>query len=248
MDWLFNNDCPLSDHNQRTISTDQSGRLRNPSAVTIPITASGQPFEIAVERFFSTGSGQDIAMPGGSLCPFCAASMHERYCQWRLLPWTSLNAPDRLFFKIAAVAVLPQQHEPATFSPTLTLGVEYSLVGVAYHTGCGLNGLPNHFVSQFRSRGSWLKYDCMDGGCTTSSVEFDRHWHANTQHLVVYLRSSLVAATSRRLSSSVYQSVSGRQARHLDPSSASDTRQDHVPTSASSRQPLYQSSHRTRVT
>ncbi|CAN0535670.1 unnamed protein product, partial [Ectocarpus sp. 8 AP-2014] len=114
-------------------------------------------------------------------------------CKWTLLPWTGDTAPDRLFFRSSQVF---QGRDDLPMSPslTITLGTEFSLVGVAYHLPLG-GGSRNHFVTQMRSRGRWHKYDCLQGGPTTSSDDFDPTWHESHPYMLVYLRTSMCIAT-----------------------------------------------------
>ena len=78
--------------------------------------------------------------------------------------FSALNAPDRLFISSSAVAMEAEVGILPDASPTLTLGVEYSLVSVVY-----LIWGSAHYVTQFRLKEEkWLKYDCTGGGGTTS--------------------------------------------------------------------------------
>jgi len=71
------------------------------------------------------------------------------------------------------------------------MGVEYSLVSVVYLIlgGC-------HYVTQFRLRGKWLKYDCTAGGSTSASASFDRRWHCGRQVLYVYVKTDLLVVSA----------------------------------------------------
>ena len=80
------------------------------------------------------------------------------------------NASDRLFISSSAVAVDAAGGIPPDASATLTFGVGYSLVSLVYLI---LGGA--HYVTQFRLKGKWLKYDCTGGGVTSSSASFDTH-------------------------------------------------------------------------
>ena len=79
-------------------------------------------------------------------------------------------------------------------SLSLTFGAEYSLVGISYHLPVGLSAERNHFTSQFRSSGRWIKYDCLDRGITSSSPEFNPSWNQASIHMVVYLKTYLAVA------------------------------------------------------
>ncbi|CAM9507416.1 unnamed protein product, partial [Ectocarpus sp. 12 AP-2014] len=114
---------------------------------------------------------------------YCAENIALHSCQWTLLPWTGETAPDRLFFRSSQVFE-GLQGRPMSPSLTLTLGAEFSLVGVSYHLPLGGGGgSPNHFVTQMRSRGRWHKYDCLHGGLTTSSDDFDPAWYQPHQYM-----------------------------------------------------------------
>ncbi|CAM9238959.1 unnamed protein product, partial [Ascophyllum nodosum] len=89
-----------------------------------------------------------------------------------------------LFFRSVGVFTGNYGQSP-TPSLSLTFGVEYSLVGISYHLPVGLSAERNHFTSQFRSRGRWVKYDCLDGGITSSSPEFNPSWNQASIHMVV---------------------------------------------------------------
>ena len=87
-------------------------------------------------------------------------------------------------------------------TPSLNLslwGQQYSLGAVSYHLALGLSLQRNHFVSQFRARGSSYKYDGMRRGVTTSCVRFDAAWNATSMHMVVYLKTSLCVEDAPRL-------------------------------------------------
>ena len=64
-------------------------------------------------------------------------------------------------------------------------------MGISYHL-VGLSAKRNYFTSQFRSRGRWIKYDCLDGGITSSSPEFNQHltatfalWNSNDSSIPI---------------------------------------------------------------
>ena len=67
-------------------------------------------------------------------------------------------------------------------------------MGISYHLPVGLSAERNHFTSQFRSRGRWIKYDCLDGGIISSLPEFNPSWNQASIHMVVYLKSYLTVA------------------------------------------------------
>jgi len=113
------------------------------------------------------------------------------YCLWNFLPFSADNCPDRLFLSSLAVAHDAAVGVPPVASETLTMGVEYSLVSVVYLIlgGC-------HYVTQFRLRGKWLKYDCTAGGSTSASASFDRRWHCGRQVLYVYVKTDLLVVSA----------------------------------------------------
>ena len=67
-------------------------------------------------------------------------------------------------------------------------------MGISYHLPVVLSAERNHFTSQFRSRGRWIKYDCLDGGITSSSPELNPSRNQASIHMVVYLKTSLTVA------------------------------------------------------
>ena len=67
-------------------------------------------------------------------------------------------------------------------------------MGISYHLSVGLSAERNHFTSQFRPRKRWIKYDCLDGGITSTSPEFNPSWNQASIHTVVYLKTSLTVA------------------------------------------------------
>ena len=74
-------------------------------------------------------------------------------------------------------------------------GIDFSLVGVSYHISLGGASRTHYFVTQVRLRGRWHKYDCLQGGNTTSSDDFDPAWHGTSPYLLLYLRTSKFIAT-----------------------------------------------------
>ena len=176
------------------ITPDQSARLRHATVITIPNGASTTSLQEHVSDFFRSSAPTDLAIPGQSLCPYCADSVHENSCDWTLLPWTSDNAPDRVFFRSSCI-FRGLHGQPMATSATFTVGASYSLVGVSYFVALGGGSRRNHFVSQVRLRGRWHNYDCVNGGVVTSSDTFDGVWHASSVHMLVYVRSSSCVAT-----------------------------------------------------
>lgn len=193
LDWRYSIDCVLSGHHLLHVTPDQSARLRDPTVITIP-NGTWVSVQEAIDSFFGSGSATDLSIPGYSLCPYCAESVHESLCNWTLLPWTIVNAPARLFFRFPGRTSGSIQLPPPP-SPTLLMGVDYCLAGVSYHISASVGADKNHFVTQFRSRGRWFKYDCLNGGRTTVSDDFDPSWHTGSQHMLVYLRTTLFIAT-----------------------------------------------------
>jgi len=108
--------------------------------------------------------------------------------------------PGRDFVRHAGLSGITRQiivcgisclSRPTTAPTALTMGVEYSLVSVVYLIlgGC-------HYVTQFRLRGKWLKYDCTAGGSTSASASFDRRWHCGRQVLYVYVKTDLLVVSA----------------------------------------------------
>ncbi|CAN0166602.1 unnamed protein product [Scytosiphon promiscuus] len=154
LDWRYSNNCGIGDHSSREVTPDQSASLRNATVITIP-NGSSASFQEKVLGVFSSGLTSDLSIPGESPCPSCADCVQQTLCDWTLLSFTAVTAPDRLFLRSSSVfqglAGLPM-----SASLTLTMGVEYSLVGVSYHFAVG--GVErNHFISQLRVRGRWHK-------------------------------------------------------------------------------------------
>ncbi|CAN0541292.1 unnamed protein product, partial [Laminaria digitata] len=118
-----------------------------------------QSLQDAVNALLLTGAASDFSFPGPAPCPPCGESCARNVSAsvWSILPWSADNAPDRVFFASSLVDIYEDAGEPPTPSPILMIGVEYCLVAVIY-------SIPNHFVTQLRSRGRWLKYDCILGG------------------------------------------------------------------------------------
>ena len=193
LDWNYEVDCNVDDHNQRRVTPAQTATYRDATVITIPETQASSIGE-KITEFFESPEASDLSIPGQTICPHCAAGTTITMCSWTLLPCTPDNAPDRLFFRSFGVFAGNYGQSP-TPSLSLTFGAEYSLVGISYHLPTGLSSERNHFTSQFRSRGRWIKYDCLDGGITSSSPEFNPSWNQAFIHMVVYLKTSLIVAT-----------------------------------------------------
>lgn len=184
--WHYSTDCQIEDHGHVEITAFQCGRWRNPAAVLIP-HGPPQSLQDAVNALFVSGSAFDFSFPGPAPCPSCVEScvQDNSASLWSILPWGACNAPDRLFLTSSRVDGWEDGGEPPVPSPNLIIGVEYCLVAVVY-------SIPNHFVTQLRSSGRWLKYDCILGGSTTESDDFDSDWYHGYQHMYVYLRKSMM--------------------------------------------------------
>lgn len=103
-----------------------------------------------------------------------------------ILPWGADSAPARLFLASSRVDNDDHSGGPPVPSPELVLGIGCSLVAVTYSVLT--TSSPN-----FRCRGRWFKYDCMQGSGVTTSTEFDSDWYLGLQHMFVYLRASMVS-------------------------------------------------------
>ena len=102
MDWRYGIDCQTSNHASVEVSAEQSVRLRDPSVIVVPTLASHQSLQDALDTFFATGSGSDLAFGNAaSPCPYCAESLHENLCQWRVSPWRADIAPDGFFLVVS---------------------------------------------------------------------------------------------------------------------------------------------------
>lgn len=200
-DWHYTTDCLIEDHGHVELTAYQCGRWRDPAALLIP-HGPPQSLQTAVNALFFSGSAYDFSFPGPAPCPPCGETCVQLNSAslWSILPWSAINAPDRLFLASSRVDIYEDAGEPPVPSPTLMIGVEYCLVAVVY-------SIPNHFVTQFRSMGRWLKYDCMLGGSTTYSNDFDSDWYHGHQHMYAYLRKSMVLPVAQR-PSTAYRSAS----------------------------------------
>ena len=171
------------------VTPEQSADFKDPAIFVVP---HGDPrtLQSAVDDVFEGGSCVDFAFPGTAVCPSCVYVPSD-FCFWDFLPWTNLNAPDRLFISSRRIDHYQQVGVPPSVSPTLTFGVDYSLVSVVYLVWGGA-----HYVTQFRLKGKWLKYDCTQGGGTSASPSFDSDWHSGQQVLYVYLKTDLLVVAA----------------------------------------------------
>ena len=192
LDWSYEIDCNVHDHDQRRTIPDQTATYRDATIITIP-EAQASSIGGKITEFFESPGASGLSIQGQTICPHCAADITITMCDWTLLPCTSGNAPDRLFFRSAGV-LTGNYGQSSTPSLSLTFGVEYSLVSILYHLSVGLSAERNHFTSQFRSRGRWIKHDCLDGGITSSSPAFNPSWNQASIHMVLCLKTSLTVA------------------------------------------------------
>ena len=78
MDWRYGIDCQTANHASLEVSAEQSVRLQDPSVIVVPTLASHQSLQDALDTFFATGSGSDLAFGNAaSPCPYCAESLHR---------------------------------------------------------------------------------------------------------------------------------------------------------------------------
>ena len=131
LDWSYKVDCNVHDHNQRRTTPDQTATYRDATIITIP-EAQSSSIGGKITEFFESPGASDLSIQGQTICPQCAADVTITMCDWTLLPCTSGNAPDRLFFRSVGVFTGNYGQSP-TPSLSLTFGVEYSVVGVSYH-------------------------------------------------------------------------------------------------------------------
>ena len=183
LDWSYKVDCNVHDHNQRRTTLDQTATYRD-ATITIP-EAPASSIGGKTTGFFESPGESDLLIQRQTIYPHCAADITITMRDWTLLPCTSGNAPDRLFFRSVGVFTGNYGQSP-TPSLSLTFGAEYSLVSISYHLTVGLSAEQNHFTSQLRSRGRWIKGDCLDGGITSLSPEFNPSWNQASIHMVVY--------------------------------------------------------------
>lgn len=188
LSWRRKVTCSIDDHALITITPEQFATHRDPAIFMIPHGTPGT-LQDRMTDLFAGGSCLDFSFPGSAICPTCGIIPSD-YFFWDFLPWSAANAPERLFLSTSAVAHGVHgapNGVPPNPSETLSLGAEYSLVSVVYLIlgGC-------HYVTQFRLQGKWLKYDCTQGGSTSTSASFDHSWHSGRQVLFVYMKTSLV--------------------------------------------------------
>ena len=79
-------------------------------------------------------------------CVLSCGIIPSDVCFWDLLPFSAMDAPDRLFISSSGVAADAASGVPPDPSQTLTLGVEYSLVSVVY----GYGGMCETYTIQFK--------------------------------------------------------------------------------------------------
>lgn len=170
LDWTRTATYYIDGHNERPINPTISARWRNPTVFMVPHGAP-RSMQQALDEVFAGGSCFDFSNPGPALCPSCHA-FREIDCTWKFKQWTHLNAPDRLYFASAAVDHEADSGFPPVASASIVMAIEYTLVSVVYLVSGG-----NHFVTQVRLQGEWLKYDSMQSG---------------KQVMYVYLRTALV--------------------------------------------------------
>ena len=102
--------------------------------------------------------------------PPCATGL---YCGHTVVPWSAENDPDR----VSIVVFQGHPGVPAAYSPTiLTSGAEQCLDGASYHLALGDSPERSYFVTQFRSRGRWFRYDCLQAGTASCSNVFCPDW------------------------------------------------------------------------
>lgn len=185
MDWIRKVTCYIDHHDEKPILPRTSARWRNPTVFMVPHGAP-RDMQVALDEVFAGGSCYDFSTPGAAVCPWCGG-MPVVDCTWEFTNWTAQNAPNRLLLSSAAVDNDASSGVPPNTSQSIVMGVEYNLVSVVYHIlgGC-------HFVTQFKVMGFWYKYDCLNGGSTTSDPSFDQQWHHGLQVLYVYLRATLL--------------------------------------------------------
>lgn len=191
MSWRRRVSCRVDDHSRLTITPEQSAALRDPAVFMVP-HGDSTTLQAAIARLFLGGNCLDFSYPGPGICPSCGIVPSD-VSFWDFLPFSAVNAPDRLFISSSAVDAEAAVGVPPDASPTLTLGVEYSLVSVVY-----LIWGRAHYVTQFRLKGKWLKYDCTGGGSTTASASFDSQWLSGRQVLYVYVKTDLLVAAGDR--------------------------------------------------
>ena len=77
-------------------------------------------------------------------------------------------------------------------------------MGISYHLPVGLSAERNHFTSRFRSRRRWIEYDCLDGGITSSSPEFNPFWNQASIAAPAPSESGLPSSPSERNANNGY--------------------------------------------
>ncbi|CAM9904389.1 unnamed protein product [Sphacelaria rigidula] len=110
------------------MTPEQSAALRDPAIFMVP-HGNSRTLQAAVVDSLLGGSCLDFSYPGAGVCPSCGI-IPSNMCFWNFLPFSAINAPDRLFISSSATAVDAVVGVPPDASETLSLGVEYSLISV----------------------------------------------------------------------------------------------------------------------
>lgn len=75
LDWRYTNTRPVGNHSLLEDKGYPLARLRNATVITIP---NGAVSDLSVP-----------SIPGGSLCPFCAAWLKQNMCGWTLFTYAA---------------------------------------------------------------------------------------------------------------------------------------------------------------
>ena len=102
LDCSYKVDCNVHDRNQRRTTPDQTATCRDATIITIP-EAQASFIRGKITAFFESPGASNLSIQGQTICPHCAAGITITMCHWTLLPCTSGNAPDRLFFRSVGV-------------------------------------------------------------------------------------------------------------------------------------------------
>ena len=162
LDWSYKVDCNVHDNNQLRTTPDRTATYRDATIITIP-EAQASSIGGKITEFFESPGASDLSIQGQTICPQCAADITITMCDWTLLPCTSGNAPDRLFFRSAGVFTGNYGQSP-TPSLSLTFGTEYIPLWASHLI----------FLSGYqRSETTALHSSGQEGAClsTTASME-----------------------------------------------------------------------------
>ena len=124
LDWSYKVDCNVHNHNQRRTTLDQTATCRDATIITTP-EAQASSIGGKITEFPESRGASDLSIQEQTICPHCAADITITMCDWTLLPCSSGNALDRLFFRSVGVFTGNYGQSP-TPSLSPTFGTESS--------------------------------------------------------------------------------------------------------------------------